>query len=76
MGYDRGESFPLDFGPNGIPFGSKSNDHIQFNLKGNNIRVFSLLYLVLIATECYVFAHTSTLLLASFYLQSTVFVGA
>ena len=24
MGYDRGDSFPLDFEPNGIPFGSKS----------------------------------------------------
>ena len=24
MGYDRGDSFPLDFQPNGIPFGSQS----------------------------------------------------
>ena len=24
MGYDRGDSFPFDFKPNGIPFGSKS----------------------------------------------------
>ena len=24
MGYDRGDSCPLDFEPNGIPFGSKS----------------------------------------------------
>ena len=24
MGYDRGDSFPLHFEPNGIPFGSKS----------------------------------------------------
>ena len=24
MGYDRGDSFPLDFEPNGIPFGSIS----------------------------------------------------
>ena len=23
MGYDRGDSFPFDFEPNGIPFGSK-----------------------------------------------------
>ena len=23
MGYDRGDSFPLDFEPNAIPFGSK-----------------------------------------------------
>ena len=23
MGYDRGDSFPLDFEPNGIPFSSK-----------------------------------------------------
>ena len=24
IGYDRGDSFPFDFEPNGIPFGSKS----------------------------------------------------
>ena len=24
MGYDRGDSFPFDFEPNGIPFRSKS----------------------------------------------------
>ena len=24
MGFDRGDSFPFDFEPNGIPFGSKS----------------------------------------------------
>ena len=24
MGYDRGDSFPFDFEPNGVPFGSKS----------------------------------------------------
>ena len=23
MGYDRGDSFPFDFEPNGIPFGTK-----------------------------------------------------
>ena len=23
MGYDRGDSFPFDFEPNGTPFGSK-----------------------------------------------------
>ena len=26
MGYDRGDSFPFDFEPNGIPFGSKAPD--------------------------------------------------
>ena len=47
MGYDRGDSFPSDFKPNGIPFGSKNqkedchHDHIPFNLKGNGIRVFA-----------------------------------
>ena len=25
MGYDCGDSFPFDFEPNGIPFGSKSD---------------------------------------------------
>ena len=38
MGYDRGNSFPFDFEPNEIPFGSKlkgncHHDHIPFNAK-------------------------------------------
>ena len=40
MGYDRGDSFPFDFEPNGIPFSSKSNGklsprlyHIQYERK-------------------------------------------
>ena len=32
MGYDRGDSFPLNFEPNGIPFSSKANG-ILFSLK-------------------------------------------
>ena len=49
MGYDRGDSFPFDFEPNGIPFGSKSKrkmsprsmvDHIPFNVKGNEKNSF------------------------------------
>ena len=41
MGYDRGDNFPYDFKPNGIPFGSENrkenchHDHIPFNVKGN-----------------------------------------
>ena len=42
MGYDRGDSFPLDFEPNGILFGSKSKGKltpqsypIQFERKCN-----------------------------------------
>ena len=48
MGYDRGDSFPFDFQPNGIPFGSENrkenchHDHIPFNLKGNGTIVFSV----------------------------------
>ena len=47
MGYDRDDSFPFDFEPNRVPFGSKSKeklspDHIPFNLKGNRIVVFSV----------------------------------
>ena len=47
MGYDRGDSIPFDFEPNGIPFGSKSkgnchHDHIPFNLKGIENIVFSV----------------------------------
>ena len=29
MGYDRGDSFPFDFEPNGIPIGSKSNGKLS-----------------------------------------------
>ena len=29
MGYDRGDSFPLDFEPNGTPFGSKSKEKLS-----------------------------------------------
>ena len=42
MGYDRGDRFPFDFEPNGIPFGSKSKEKlfprsypIQFERKWN-----------------------------------------
>ena len=47
MGYDRGDSIPFDFEPNGIKFGSKSkgnyhHDHISFNLKVNGNIVFSV----------------------------------
>ena len=41
MGFNRGDSFPFDFEPNGIPFGSKSKGKlsprsypIQFERKG------------------------------------------
>ena len=48
MGYDRGDSFPFDFEPNGIPFGSENrnenchHDHIPLNLKGIGNIVFSV----------------------------------
>ena len=29
MGYDRGDSFPFDFEPNGNPFGSKSKGKLS-----------------------------------------------
>ena len=29
MGYDRGDSFPFDFEPNLIPFGSKSKGNLS-----------------------------------------------
>ena len=46
MGYGRGDSFPFDFEPNGIPFGSQSKEnchhnHIPFDLKANGNIVFS-----------------------------------
>ena len=54
MGYDHGDSFPFDFQPNGIQFGSNReenchHDHIPFNLKGNRIRVFSVFTVCLIS---------------------------
>ena len=47
MGYDRGDSFPFDFGPNRIPFGSENRkencqDHIPFDVKGNGNIVFAV----------------------------------
>ena len=48
MGYDRSDSFPFDFEPNGIPFGSENrkenshHEHIPLNLEGNEILVFSV----------------------------------
>ena len=47
MGYDRGDSFPFNFEPNGIPISSKSkgnchHDYIPFNSKGNGNIVFSV----------------------------------
>ena len=48
MGYDRGDCFPFDFEPNGIPFGSENlkenchHDHIPFNMKRNENIVFSV----------------------------------
>ena len=29
MGYERGDSFPFDFEPNGFPFGSKSKGKLS-----------------------------------------------
>ena len=29
MGYDHGDSFPFDFEPNGIPFGSKIKEKLS-----------------------------------------------
>ena len=48
MGYDRGDSFPFDFEPNGIPFGSENrkenchHDHIPFDVRGIGNIVFSV----------------------------------
>ena len=48
MGYDRGDSLPLDFEPNENPFGSENqkenchHDHIPFNLKGKGNVVLSV----------------------------------
>ena len=49
MGYDHGDSFPFDFEPNGIQFGSENqngklsnHDHIPFNMKGKGNIVFSV----------------------------------
>ena len=63
MGYDHGDSFPFDFEPNGIPFGSENrneklsnHDHIPFKVKGNGNIVLSGCMLlkppVLVKREC------------------------
>ena len=50
MGYGCGDSFPFDFEPNGIPFGSENRkenchfEHIPLNLKGNRILAFSVYF--------------------------------
>ena len=36
MGYDRGDSFPLDFEPNGDPFGS------EYRKEKENIEIFPI----------------------------------
>ena len=54
MGYDRGDSFPFHFEPNGNSIWLKNchHDHIPFNVKGEGNIVFSV-YVVN--------AHTKTL---------------
>ena len=48
MEYDRGDSFSIDFEPNGLPFCSENwkenchHNHIPFNSKGNGILLFSV----------------------------------
>ena len=48
MGYGCGDSFPFDFEPNEIPFGSENlkknchHDHTAFNVKGKGNIVFSV----------------------------------
>ena len=65
MGYDCGDSFPFDFEPNGIPFGSENrnenchHDHVPFNVEGNGNIVFSVCML-----DTLLFLHTAQLLLA------------
>ena len=51
MGYDRGDSIPFDFEPNGITFGSKSkgklsprSDPIQFERKLNTSFLSAILF--------------------------------
>ena len=68
MGYDRGDSFPFNFEPNGNPFGSKSKgklsprsvDHIPFNVKGKGNKVSSVCIYMCIYMCIYI--HSSTIL--------------
>ena len=50
MGYDRGESFPYDFEPNRIPFGSRSIGKDRF---GSRIDTLAGPNLVLIPRKVY-----------------------
>ena len=62
MGYDRGDSFPFDFEPNIIQFGSENrkenchHDHIPFNLKGNGNIDFSVYRMSITASPTHVYA--------------------
>ena len=70
MGYDRGYSFPFDFEPNGIPFGSKSkvklsprSDPIQFGRKWNTS------FLSADTIFVYIYIYFAVLYFGSIYLQ-------
>ena len=62
MGYDHGDSFLLNFEPNGILFGSENreenchHDHLPFKVKGNGNIVFS----VSAYTRTHTHTHTQT----------------
>ena len=71
MGYGPGDSFPFDFEPNGIQFGSKlkgncNYDHIPFNVKGTGNIVFSVYsYSIVVAKQCKVYDFASILVTAT-----------
>ena len=69
MGYDRGDSFPFDFEPNTIPFGSKSKgklsprpDPIQFEKKWNTsfLSLPQLTRAIFFSNECCVISLLNT----------------
>ena len=69
MGYDRVDSFPFDFEPNGIPFGSKSKGKlsprsypIQFERKWNTS------FLSVGANKCVFYAYWLMFLCIMFFM--------
>ena len=54
MGYDRGDSFPFDFKPNGIPIGSKSK--VKLSLRSYPIQCERKLKYSFVSVRMYVSA--------------------
>ena len=74
MGYDRGDSFPFDFEPNGIPFGSNSKGKLSpgsYPIQCERKWKYSFL-----SVECFFFSRTPCVIYTERYLilKTTIFL--